>query len=1026
MDKKTNLQNAGSFEDLLLDMMLEESKTKSINKSIDMNANNLFNNTATVALPASARLNFITQYPQFKASWLTRMNIFRLFIAVSTSIMILLYFVATNQPEQQPPKSKSFIPIVEKNDTTRIENQSPVLLSIHEADLSLIKNAKQIELLPSNDTTRHINNKQADTENRKLKPVQQRVPKQDGRRKKEQTFDEDLAHLITSNSNMDGIEIGEFRPILERLYIREPSIIPFHPVIHKITPRHELDDYRNKQAVKAEVKDTVNREAKKQKSKVLNGVWGDNKYMAKKYPSQDLFTYTGIPFKKGFDHMMFFSDHKTVDKLPFNNNLESLKPQRRPGFGSYNPPYAMRFYDFEMQSDSSYLQARAELLENTCMRPFYISKTEVSNKDYKEFIWWVLKYNGYNNFTSLVDSTLPAEAYNYTFFNENSEYVQTKQTSKLNILPKQDCWTADFNYSYNQPMSNAYLTHPAYNDYPVVGVSYWQSLAFTDWLTWIWQDRFDQNNVPYEIEYDLPYDYEREAAVVRYLSENNEKFEHPLLPSDFLSNLSVKRITDTELRRQLNIYSFFQYINNLYTKPVSTDDLAYTNKSDIRGLENNVSEWCKEDYEKNWTPWRNSYKQLLQEHNGMSDRILIDLEAYFDSTCNNKNGKLVRGGSWVDVRVRKDAVNILDGAMAKAFVDPDEQRSAIGFRFVMRVKLKDEELVKLKVKTLGIQLPNYNYSNLIELPASINQHEDMPKDVNIKGAQVCETTNLSWWLFLNYLIDENQLEVLEKCIPNDPSWAIKMVNETEPPKKKNFTRKLELILPFPKSFIKDQQIDELPVSRFARKPVVGISHEAALLYCDWLNTLYKSINKGLKFGLPSEEEYKALAWDLPGGSSIWADSRFPRNCASCYTSNVISVDHYDTIDFANPHFEAAANKQLRDEILEQTPSTFRIALLDSLIDGKMSYQQFLDSQNSGKSGRFPIGINNTNLETAAWYLENEFGLFDLSGNASEMITDKTKTKGGSFASPATFININNSEQWNGEPSPCVGFRVILK
>ena len=110
-----------------------------------------------------------------------------------------------------------------------------------------------------------------------------------------------------------------------------------------------------------------------------------------------------------------------------------------------------------------------------------------------------------------------------------------------------------------------------------------------------------------------------------------------------------------------------------------------------------------------------------------------------------------------------------------------------------------------------------------------------------------------------------------------------------------------------------------------------------------------------------------MAWDLPRGTSIWADTRFPRNCHSCYTTNVISVDHYDTINFANPNFDATTNQQLRDEIMDQTSSNFHVPLLDSLIDGKMTYQQFLDSQNSGEASQLRIGINNPNLETAGRY-----------------------------------------------------------
>jgi formylglycine-generating enzyme required for sulfatase activity len=56
---------------------------------------------------------------------------------------------------------------------------------------------------------------------------------------------------------------------------------------------------------------------------------------------------------------------------------------------------------------------------------------------------------------------------------------------------------------------------------------------------------------------------------------------------------------------------------------------------------------------------------------------------------------------------------------------------------------------------------------------------------------------------------------------------------------------------------------------------------------------------------------------------------------------------------------------------------------------------------------------------------NNFNLYDMSGNVAEMIDTPAKTKGGSWASIRHFIEVRNSEKWNGKPSDCVGFRLIL-
>jgi len=60
----------------------------------------------------------------------------------------------------------------------------------------------------------------------------------------------------------------------------------------------------------------------------------------------------------------------------------------------------------------------------------------------------------------------------------------------------------------------------------------------------------------------------------------------------------------------------------------------------------------------------------------------------------------------------------------------------------------------------------------------------------------------------------------------------------------------------------------------------------------------------------------------------------------------------------------------------------------------------------------------------SYFKPNKTGLYDICGNAAEMIDLPTKTKGGSWASPAWFLQIRNSEKWNGKPSDCVGFRLV--
>ncbi|MBQ3594194.1 MAG: SUMF1/EgtB/PvdO family nonheme iron enzyme, partial [Bacteroidales bacterium] len=81
---------------------------------------------------------------------------------------------------------------------------------------------------------------------------------------------------------------------------------------------------------------------------------------------------------------------------------------------------------------------------------FYMDQSEVSNLDYLEYIHWLTRVYG-------------------------SEYPE--MISKA--LPDTTVWRGSL--SYNEPMVEIYFRHPAYRDYPVVGVSWLQANDYALW-----------------------------------------------------------------------------------------------------------------------------------------------------------------------------------------------------------------------------------------------------------------------------------------------------------------------------------------------------------------------------------------------------------------------------------------------------------------------------------------------------------------------------------------------------------------
>lgn len=86
---------------------------------------------------------------------------------------------------------------------------------------------------------------------------------------------------------------------------------------------------------------------------------------------------------------------------------------------------------------------------NVTVTTFYMDETEVSNIDYLEYIYWLTRIYG------------------------GKSYAVTT------ALPDTLVWRSQL--AYNEPMVDVYFRHPAYHEYPVVGVSWDQAAAYSTW-----------------------------------------------------------------------------------------------------------------------------------------------------------------------------------------------------------------------------------------------------------------------------------------------------------------------------------------------------------------------------------------------------------------------------------------------------------------------------------------------------------------------------------------------------------------
>lgn len=950
-----------AFESLLLETIVSDFNTNiEIQKSVDMNANYISSMPIDLAIEQQVKEKIAEIINSNKKPFFYYLKI----VLIMSVVGIISYFAyqtltnTTSTPTTPTNPSQNILPIVSIDTTIKVETETIDTAKIAKQNQLEVPESinKQIETFPVKDETEKYTNNIYGSAS---------IPEPYYGSRYVGDFDPEYANDL----HPDGDD-----PL--KIIVDDYNLTGF---VVKMHPWSEFIDTPNRIRLKTE-SDSVQKTLRQHTCLPL---------------------YSGIPFKKVLENVSYISINEKLKNSEFELQDKPLRFVLPEGLKYYFDRESL----YEQESDFS----REQLNK---LQPFYISNTEITNLDYREFLTWVLKYNGKDHIKDLHDlSEEELQYFTYSFHSPIPEYEAENGNNSINVFPKNDCWTTDFKYSYNEPMTKMYYWHPAYNNYPVVGVSYWQALAYLDWLTWVWQTRLDKQNVAYEITFDLPYDYEWELAADKVL----ESMAVYVANDNIICDLDLESHGDIEFRKAIGLFTNDYSNGNIFTSPVDIESpMAPENKTDIKNLDGNISEWLKESYSSTWKNSRTEHITAIEANQKPGYELLLATEEYFNKTRNHEEGKLVRGANWYDNRQTDRTHFISKSLFAKSFVNPDEQHSTLGFRYVVRVRLKDQDKALKKIEVLGRNMPEIDYSlikteykkSIVQAPEGFEfiqpgsfNYKDNATSVTAFWAMETEVCNLSWMIFLNYLIENNLNEDLSKCIPNNPNWKIKMNLETDTVLTKNKFDKSNLYkhLPFPKKFISSNSFDDLPISYFAFEPIVGISKEAAYIFAKWLTEMYDT---DIDFRLPSEPEWEYMAQaGLNFIPYAWGGP-YTRNYKGQFLAKYRTTIWEENKIMGDTTQAKIIDKSLFDEIVKNQNSEFT---------------QYVSDSNW-------YNPNSPNL--IASFSENEWGLYDICGNAAEMIHNQNKTKGGSWASGAYFIQITNEEKWDGSPSDCVGFRLV--
>ena len=229
----------------------------------------------------------------------------------------------------------------------------------------------------------------------------------------------------------------------------------------------------------------------------------------------------------------------------------------------------------------------------------------------------------------------------------------------VNVFPDTTCWVNDFPNADNEMYLRYYFSNPAYNDYPVVGVTWEQANAYCAWRT----DYLLKGLGPaarYIQRYRLPTEAEWEFAA-RGKNQNEFPWENDAVASG-----------------KGCFYANFKPDNGNYTKDgnliTSRVGIYSANSNGLYDMAGNVAEWTSTIYTEAGVEAMNDINPQLKYNAAQEDPYRL-------------KRKSVRGGSW------KDPESYIRSAWRTAEYQ-NQPRSYIGFRCVRSLANSTSERAK--------------------------------------------------------------------------------------------------------------------------------------------------------------------------------------------------------------------------------------------------------------------------------------------------------------------------------------------
>ena len=343
---------------------------------------------------------------------------------------------------------------------------------------------------------------------------------------------------------------------------------------------------------------------------------------------------------------------------------------------------------------------------------FYMDHTEITNNEYRQFVYWVrdslahrliggehlieegeygerinwkakIKWDDEQNEETLAELFLPeterlyrrkeidTRKLNFEYYwidlkaaaqRENREQGMRDRSvfikkDVINVYPDTLAWIHDYAYSYHEPLTKMYFWHPAYDDYPVVGVNWKQARAFCIWRTQLLNSYLADEGGAFVQDYRLPTESEWEYAARGGLELSPYPWGGPYIRNSrgcFLGNFKPMR-------------GSYQDDGGVYTVKATS---YWPNDYGLYCMAGNVSEWTSNAYD----------ESAYSFTHDISTDYEYDAK---DSDPPALKRKVIRGGSW------KDVMYFLQTG-TRSYEYQDTSKCYVGFRCVMSFLGRDK------------------------------------------------------------------------------------------------------------------------------------------------------------------------------------------------------------------------------------------------------------------------------------------------------------------------------------------------